>query len=76
MQFGQREAERVFEIPAVMNTIFVDDPPIAEAGSKAMSDYKHLFEWCLKEQMAMWSARFYSMSKAAAKGNLYTAGMS
>jgi len=30
----KREAERVFEIPAVMNTIFVDDLP-TEAGNKA-----------------------------------------
>jgi len=42
----KREAERVFEIPAVMNTIFVDDLP-PRLGTKLVVNTN--FEWCEDE---------------------------
>ncbi len=66
----QREAERVFEIPAVMNTIFVDDLP-TEAGSKARRQITNILSnGALKNKWYRGQLGFYSMSKAAAKGNV------
>ena len=63
----QREAEQVFDIPAVMKTIFEDELP-AEAESKARRQVTNILSnGARKNKWYRGHLGYYSMSKAAAK---------
>ncbi len=65
----QREADKVFEIPAIVNAIFVDDLP-TQVGSKARRQVTNILsEGARKNKWYRGQIGYYSMSKKVAQAN-------
>ncbi len=63
----QRQADKVFEIPAIVNTIFVDELP-KEVGNKARRQVTNILsEGARKNKWYRGQLGYYSMSRAAAQ---------
>ena len=63
----QRQADKVFEIPAIVNTIFMDELP-KEVGNKARRQVTNILsEGARKNKWYRGQLGYYSMSRAAAQ---------
>jgi len=65
----QHQAERVFEIPAIVSAIFVDELP-KEIGTKARRQVTNILSsGAMKNKWYRGQQGYYSMSRAAVKGS-------
>ena len=71
----QHQADRVFEIPAIVNALFMDELP-KEFRSKVRRQVTNILsEGVRKNKWYRGQPGYYSMSKAAAEANLVSSGL-